>query len=104
MKKFAQHKRKRVFRPTEKIYQYNDYFGAKTRSERELNLETGNDQKMYNYVVRNKKRLLKKADVDHAGTVNEIVSHGNRPKSAYGINARNIRRKYLKDVIRHIDK
>ena len=94
---------KRAFKPTEKIYQYNDFYGAKTRSERELNLETGNDQKMYNFVVRNKKRLLKKAKVDHAGTINEITSHGNLPQSSYGISPRNVRKKYLIDVIRGID-
>ena len=94
---------KRAFRPTEKIFHYNDYYGAKTRSERELNLEVGNDSGMYHYVHKNKKRLLKRAKTDHAGTVNEIVSHGNKPARYYGISARNIRKKYLRDVISGID-
>ena len=94
---------KRAFRPTEKIELYNDYFGAKTRSERELNLQTGNDEAMYRYVVKNKKRLLAKAKKDHAGTVNDIVTHGKFPARVYGITARNVRKKYLRDVISNID-
>lgn len=94
---------RRVFKPTEKTYDYNDYYGAKTRSERELNIEVGNDSGMYNFVRKNKKRLLQKAKTNHAGTVNEIVSHGNKPARWYGISARNIRKKYLHDVIAGID-
>ncbi len=94
---------KRAFRPTEKIFHYNDFYGAKTRSERELNLEVNNDYGMYRYVMKNKKRLLKRAKTDHAGTVNEIVIHGDRPARDYGISARNIRKKYLRDVISGID-
>ena len=102
-KKAKAKKAKRAFRPTETIYEYNDSYGAKTRSERELNVQTGNDRRMYEYVMRNKKRLLKKAKVDHSGTINDITSHGNFPQRAYGISPRNVRKKYLIDVIRGID-
>ncbi len=94
---------KRAFRPTEKIFHYNDSYGAKTRSEREFNLEVNNDSGMYHYVTRNKKRLLNRARTDHAGTVNDIVMHGNQPARWYGISPRNIRKKYLRDVISGID-
>ena len=93
----------RAFKPTEKIDHYNDYYGAKTRSERELNLVTGNDRGMYNYVIKHKQSLLKKAKANHAATVRDIVSHGDYPASHYGISARNIRKKYLHDVIAGID-
>ena len=94
---------KRAFRPTEKMFHYNDPYGAKTISERKLNVQTSNDLGMYLYVRKNKKSLLSRAKTDHEGTVNAIVAHGNYPAREYGISARNIRKKYLRDVISGID-
>ena len=38
------------FRPKEKTYNYDDYFGAKTNSERNLNLSGSNDRPVNEYI------------------------------------------------------
>ena len=84
---------------TEKEEDYNDYYGAKTHSEREFNVETGNDERMYNYILANKGRLLRNAKYYPSNVVNDIIRHGQYPSSFYGIDPKNIRKDYLIKVI-----
>lgn len=84
---------------TEKEEDYNDYYGAKTHSEREFNVETANDERMYNYILANKGRLLRNAKYYPSNVVNDIIRHGKYPSSFYGIDPKNIRKDYLIKVI-----
>ena len=87
---------------TEKEEDYNDYYGAKTRSEREFNVEAGNDERMYNYILANKARLLRDAKYYPQNVANDIIHHGKYPANFYGIDPKNIRKDYLIAVIKDL--
>ena len=87
------------FNPTEPIEEYNDNYGAKTKSEMEFNLETSNDRGMYEYVKKNLPALQKLAQTNPEGVIRAITTHGNYPRSFYGIEPKNVRKEYVQAVL-----
>lgn len=89
------------YKPTEKEQDYNDYYGAKTWSERELNLATHNDQRTYDFIRENKRHLLELADTDPEAAVRALLSR--YPYKDHGITANNISKSYLKKLIEEFE-
>ena len=86
------------FKPTEKVEDFNDYYGAKTHSERNFNLYAGNDQGIYDYILKNKKALIDLAEKDPVKAFNEISRHAWYPDKS--VTPNNIRKSYLLNVIK----
>ena len=64
------------FRPKEKTYNYDDYFGAKTNSERNLNLSGSNDRPVNEYIKNNRTSLLNRARKNPKSVIVDINSRG----------------------------
>lgn len=90
------------FKPTEPIESYNDSYDAITRSERNLNVLTGNDKGAYDYVVANRDELAKEAEYDPIGVMNKIRFHFQNPRYYKEIDPKNVRKEYLLEVIKNI--
>lgn len=90
------------FNPSEKIEEYDDYYGAKTASERDLNLLTGNDRGAYEYVNQNRDALAREAEYDPASVLNKIKWHAQNRNWARGLKGDSIRKDYLISVIKGI--
>lgn len=90
------------FKPSEKIEEFNDYYGAKTNSERNLNLLTGNDRGAYEYISQNRDALAKEAEYDPASVLNKIKWHANQRDWARSLKGDSIRKDYLINVIKGI--
>ena len=88
-----------TFNPTEPIEEYDDLYGAMTKSEREFNLETSNDRGMYEYVKANLPTLQKLAQTNPEAVIRAITTHGNYPRSFYGIEPKNVRKEYIQAVL-----
>lgn len=82
----------------EKRENYNDYYGAKYRSERGFNVALGNDQRMYEYFNKNHKRLAKEVEKNPRKVASEL-----RRNSTWGygeFNPRNMRKGYIRKVVK----
>lgn len=90
------------FKPTEPIEAYDDSYGAKTRSERNLNVLTANDQGAYDYIVANRDELAKEAEYDPDSVLNKIRWHFQTPGYYKEIKPGNVRKEYLIEVIKNI--
>lgn len=90
------------FKPSEQIEEFNDYYGAKTNSERNLNLLTGNDRGAYEYVTQNRDALAKEAEYDPASVLNKIKWHASDRNFARDLKGDSIRKDYLINVIKGI--
>lgn len=90
------------FKPSEQIEEYDDYYGAKTASERDLNLLTGNDRGAYDYVNRNREALAREAEYDPISVLNKIKWHAENRNWARGLKGDSIRKDYLISVIKGI--
>lgn len=90
------------FKPSEQIEEYDDYYGAKTASERDLNLLTGNDRGAYDYVNRNRESLAREAEYDPASVLNKIKWHAENRNWARELKGDSIRKDYLIAVLKGI--
>ncbi len=90
------------FKPSEEIEKFDDYYGAKTVSERDLNLLTGNDRGAYEYVYQNRDALAKEAEYDPAMVLNKIRWHASNPSWVRELKGDSIRKDYLINVIKGI--
>lgn len=88
------------FKPTEQVYDYDDLYGAKTESERNLNVLTSNDQGAYDYIINNIDSLAKEAEYDPKSVINKIRLHFKTPGYYREVNPENIRKDYLIKVIK----
>lgn len=90
------------FNPSDKIEEFNDYYGAKTASERNFNLMTGNDRGAYDYVTQNRDALAKEAEYDPASVLQKIKWHAQNRNWARELKPDSIRKEYLINVIKGI--
>ena len=88
----------------EKYESYNDYFAHDepiTHSERELNVATGNDQPVYDYVYKNRQALkdrLAKGE-DYTKILKELKGLGTWSKGSDSWNPKNVRKEYLERLL-----
>lgn len=76
----------------------DDYFGAMTNAERNLNLLTSNVEPMYDFIKKNRASLAEQAKTDPAGVLKKISSFG----SAYDrgcLKPQHIRSSYLSKLL-----
>jgi hypothetical protein len=76
----------------------DDYFGAMTNAERNLNLLTSNVKPMHDFISKNRASLAEQAKTDPAGVLKKISSFGSAYDRGY-LKPKNIRSSYLSKLL-----